>query len=312
MKQLQADPWTTATIKYPVAARVKGRVVSLTDYGAFVELEQGVEGLIHVSEMSWSKKVKHPSKILTRGPGGGVPGPRASTRRPTGSASASSRSSPTPGSSWPRSTRSALVDQGQGPQPDRVRRLRRGRGGDRRPDPHLRPLLDEAHQAPFGGPQEGRHRRGGRPQHRRREPAPLARPQAARHRHLGRLLLAPPGRRHRRGQGRAPHDFGAFVGAARGVEGLVHVSELDEKRIDQPEEHFKPGDFYPMKIVKVSRGREEDRALDQGREAGGVQAGPRRYRESSGSDRSTTSATHPRAQQEAATARERAGGVAGR
>ena len=67
MKQLQADPWTTATIKYPVGARVKGKVVSLTDYGAFVELEQGVEGLIHVSEMSWSKKVKHPSKILTVG-----------------------------------------------------------------------------------------------------------------------------------------------------------------------------------------------------------------------------------------------------
>ena len=67
LKQLQADPWTTATIKYPVGARVKGKVVSLTDYGAFVELEQGVEGLIHVSEMSWSKKVKHPSKLLTVG-----------------------------------------------------------------------------------------------------------------------------------------------------------------------------------------------------------------------------------------------------
>src|SRR3990172_1079191 len=66
-KQLKADPWTTATIKYPIGARVRGRVVSLTDYGAFVELEQGVEGLIHVSEMSWSKKIKHPSKVLTVG-----------------------------------------------------------------------------------------------------------------------------------------------------------------------------------------------------------------------------------------------------
>src|SRR5881296_3311320 len=66
-KQLKADPWTTATLKYPTGSRVKGKVVSLTDYGAFVELEQGVEGLIHVSEMSWSKKVKHPSKILTVG-----------------------------------------------------------------------------------------------------------------------------------------------------------------------------------------------------------------------------------------------------
>src|SRR5436190_20679717 len=59
-KQLKADPWTTATLKYPVAARVKGKVVSLTDYGAFVELEEGVEGLIHVSEMSGTKNDKHP------------------------------------------------------------------------------------------------------------------------------------------------------------------------------------------------------------------------------------------------------------
>ena len=65
LKQLKADPWTTVALKYPVGARVKGKVVSLTDYGAFIELEQGVEGLIHVSEMSWSKKLKHPSKLLT-------------------------------------------------------------------------------------------------------------------------------------------------------------------------------------------------------------------------------------------------------
>jgi small subunit ribosomal protein S1 len=66
-KQLIADPWTTAMDRYPVGARVSGKAVSLTDYGAFVELEPGVEGLIHVSEMSWSKRVKHPSKILNVG-----------------------------------------------------------------------------------------------------------------------------------------------------------------------------------------------------------------------------------------------------
>jgi small subunit ribosomal protein S1 len=66
-KQLMADPWSEVTDRYPVGARMSGRVVSLTDYGAFVELEPGVEGLIHVSEMSWSKRVKHPSKILNVG-----------------------------------------------------------------------------------------------------------------------------------------------------------------------------------------------------------------------------------------------------
>jgi len=66
-KQLQADPWTTAGEKYPVNMRTHGKVVSLTDYGAFVELENGIEGLIHVSEMSWSKRVRHPSKIVQVG-----------------------------------------------------------------------------------------------------------------------------------------------------------------------------------------------------------------------------------------------------
>ncbi len=66
-KQLTADPWSDVHERYEVSSRVNGKVVSLTDYGAFVELEPGVEGLIHVSEMSWSKRVKHPSKILSVG-----------------------------------------------------------------------------------------------------------------------------------------------------------------------------------------------------------------------------------------------------
>lgn len=66
-KQCQADPWLSVEEKYPVGSRVKGKVINLADYGAFVELEKGVEGLIHVSEMSWSEKVKHPSKIVSVG-----------------------------------------------------------------------------------------------------------------------------------------------------------------------------------------------------------------------------------------------------
>jgi len=67
LKQLTPDPWTTVGEKYPLASRVTGRVVSLTDYGSFVELEPGVEGLIHISEMSWTRKIRHPSQILTVG-----------------------------------------------------------------------------------------------------------------------------------------------------------------------------------------------------------------------------------------------------
>ena len=67
LKQLQADPWESAKNSFPPGTKVKGKVVSLADYGAFVELAEGVEGLIHVSEMSWTKRVKHPSQIVNVG-----------------------------------------------------------------------------------------------------------------------------------------------------------------------------------------------------------------------------------------------------
>jgi small subunit ribosomal protein S1 len=67
LKQIQPDPWRDAAMRYPIGVRIRGRVVSLTDYGAFVELEPGIEGLVHVSEMSWTKRVKHPSKVVTIG-----------------------------------------------------------------------------------------------------------------------------------------------------------------------------------------------------------------------------------------------------
>ena len=65
LKQMSEDPWSMVQMKYPSGSEVTGKVVSLTNYGAFVSLEDGVEGLIHVSEMSWNKKVKHPNKLLT-------------------------------------------------------------------------------------------------------------------------------------------------------------------------------------------------------------------------------------------------------
>jgi len=67
LKQISQDPWTEIEKKYPVGSRVRGKVVSITDYGAFIELEKGIEGLIHVSEMSWTKKIRHPSKLIAMG-----------------------------------------------------------------------------------------------------------------------------------------------------------------------------------------------------------------------------------------------------
>jgi small subunit ribosomal protein S1 len=65
LKQITPDPWVNVDEKYPVETRIKGKVVSITDYGVFVELEKGIEGLVHISEMSWSRHVKHPSKIVS-------------------------------------------------------------------------------------------------------------------------------------------------------------------------------------------------------------------------------------------------------
>ena len=67
LKQIQPDPWVDAALRYPLGKRLEGRVVSLTDYGAFIELEAGIEGLVHVSEMSWTKRIKHPSKVVAAG-----------------------------------------------------------------------------------------------------------------------------------------------------------------------------------------------------------------------------------------------------
>jgi small subunit ribosomal protein S1 len=67
LKQLTEDPWSRVHEKYPIGAKIQGKVVSLADYGAFVEVEEGVEGLIHVSEMSWTRKIRHPSQAVKRG-----------------------------------------------------------------------------------------------------------------------------------------------------------------------------------------------------------------------------------------------------
>jgi len=67
MKQLMPHPWENIEVKYPVGTKVQGKVVSLTDYGAFVEIEKGIEGLIHISEMSWTQHIKHPSQVVSMG-----------------------------------------------------------------------------------------------------------------------------------------------------------------------------------------------------------------------------------------------------
>lgn len=67
IKQLEADPWTTVEHRYAVGSVIEGRVRKLTDFGAFIEIEEGIDGLVHISDLSWTKRVKHPSEILKKG-----------------------------------------------------------------------------------------------------------------------------------------------------------------------------------------------------------------------------------------------------
>jgi small subunit ribosomal protein S1 len=151
MKQLLDDPWQGIEAKYPLNARFTGRVTNITDYGAFVELEPGIEGLIHVSEMSWTKKNMHPGKIVSTSLG--------SVRREV------------PG---------RIDGRGRGQEQDRVRPVPRARGRRRRHGASVRPRLEAAGRAGDRQLQEGRHGQGRGARRRCRKGAHLARRQAAR------------------------------------------------------------------------------------------------------------------------------------
>ena len=192
-KQLSSDPWSAVTDRYPVSARVSGKVVSLTDYGAFIELEPGVEGLIHVSEMSWSKRVKHPSKLLNVGDSvdAMVLGVDPNARRISlGLKQIGSNPWQELADRYPVGSR--IVGK--------VRNLTEF-GAFVEVEEDIDGLIHISDMSwskrvkhPSEVLEEGRQGRGRRPEHRRGEPAAVAGVEAAGDRYLGRVLLAAPGR----------------------------------------------------------------------------------------------------------------------
>ena len=99
LKQLEPNPWTTVEQRYSVGSVVEGRVRNMTEFGAFIEIEEGIDGLVHISDLSWTKRVKHPSEVLRKGPWFRQLFWR-STQTTSGFRSVSSNSSRTPGRSW--------------------------------------------------------------------------------------------------------------------------------------------------------------------------------------------------------------------
>src|SRR5258707_811480 len=170
LKQVESNPWNELAEKYPVGSKIKGKVRNLTEFGAFVEVEEGIDGLIHISDLSWTKRVKHPSEVLKKG-----------------------------------DTVEAVVLNIDAEN----QRLSLG----------LKQLATDMWDEFFS------------------------------HHKVNDIV-----------QGKVVRvtNFGAFVELHEGIEGLVHVSELDEKRIEKPEEAVKVGDVYAMKIIKINEGEEDN------------------------------------------------------
>ena len=193
-KQLLPDPWATVPERFPVGTRVHGKVVGVTDYGAFVQIEPGVEGLVHVSEMSWSKRTKHPVEDREG-------------RRRAGSGGAGSEDGPAPHFAGAEADAARSVGRGGGKvsgghggqrtdsQPGGFRRVRRDRRGNGRADPHQRRELDRADQASQREIQEGRHGRSESAEGGFAEPAAFAGHQAGEG-YLGGLVRGAQDRRH--------------------------------------------------------------------------------------------------------------------
>src|SRR5207248_2170678 len=161
--QIQEDPWAHASNKYPPGTRVQGKVVSLTDYGAFIEMEPGVEGLVHISEMSWTKRVKHPSKVM------------------------------------------AIGDQVNAVVLDVDAKAKRISLGIKQLHPD--PWTELPNKYPIGSRVKGKVTKVA--------------------------------------------DFGAFVEIEPGIEGLVHVSELRDERVENPRDVVKEGDELDVKVIDM-------------------------------------------------------------
>ncbi len=250
-KQLSPDPWESAQERFPTGSRVRGKVVSLTDYGAFIELEPGVEGLIHVSEMSWSKRVKHPSKVLNVGDEVeamvlqvGVEERRISLGL--------KQVEPNPWQQLAEKYQTGARIQGK------VRNLtdfgafvevEEGIDG-------LIHISDMSWNKRINHPSEVLKKGD-------TVDAVVLNIDAENQRlslglkQLGSDVWEEFFNRHQEGDivnGKVVRltNFGAFVEIEEGIEGLLHVSEVDDERVEKPEDKLKVGDTHTMKIIKMS------------------------------------------------------------
>ena len=254
MKQLQSDPWDGVEAKYPVGAKFTGRITNITDYGAFVELEAGVEGLVHVSEMSWTKKNVHPGKIVStsqevevvvldvdaskrrvslglKQAHGTIRGKRSSTTHPIGS---------TVEGEVKNATEFGLFV---------------GLDNDIDGMVHLSDIdWNAPGEEAIAALQEGRHGQGQGARRRRREGAHLAGHQAAGGRSDGRRRLPQGPDRHRhRHRGHLGRHRGEVRRRRAPVTAFIRKSDLSRDRAEQRPERFAVGDRLDAQVTNIDK-----------------------------------------------------------
>ena len=250
-KQLSADPWLTVAQRYPRGSRVPSEVVSLTDYGAFVELEEGVEGLIHISEMTWNRRIKHPSKLLAIGDEvqAVVLDVDADARRIS---MGMKQTEPNPWDSVEE--RYAINSQVTGS----VRNLT-DFGAFVEVEEGIEGLV---HISDLSWTKRVKHPSEVLQKGDDVTAVVLSVDAESQRLSLGIKQLQPDEwedffSQHQvgdlvRGKVVRQTSFGAFVELADGVEGLCHVSELDDERVEDPESHFDPGQEVDFRIINLN------------------------------------------------------------
>ena len=251
-KQLQPDPWNAVAEKFPVNSRVKGKVINIADYGAFVELEKGVEGLIHISEMSWNEKIKHPSKLVSLGdtieavvlsidPG--------SKRISLGLKQTEQNPWDAMKDKYPAGT--VIVGRVKNITDFGVFvEVEEGIHG-------LIHISDLSWSKRAKNPNEY-VRKGDRISAKVLEIDPVKQRLSLGLKQMQPDIWSEFFRKYKVGdnvEGRIVNltNYGAFVELEDGIEGLVHVSEMGMERVENPQEHFQLGDTVKSKIIKMDQ-----------------------------------------------------------
>ena len=266
MKQIMPDPWTKVAEAYPPGTRIKGKVVSVTDYGAFVEIEKGVEGLIHVSEMSWSKRAVHPSKVVNPGDMVEVQvlGVDEANRR------ISLGLKQTEANPWEElGLKHPIGSQVKG----KVKSIT-----DFGVFVEIEPGIDGlVHISDLSWTKKIRHPSEVVKKGDELEATVLGIDVENERVSLGvkQLTTDPwntvaeryPLNTRVHGKVSSVADFGVFVEIEEGIEGLIHISQLSNERVDKPSSLYKVDDELDALVVQLDPERAPDRAVDQGGQA---------------------------------------------